>query len=268
MSPSVAPTLSKWPFLLADALLLVLAAVFAFRGPGPISLWQGVLCLAATAVGGWFCVLPFIKEHAAALQLSEADALASTVVQIGNLEQIKQQITNATGQWQGIQDQSAQTVAAAKEVSDRMKAELEEFCAFLQKAHDTEKNHLKLEVEKLRRGERDWLQATVLMLDHVHALHTAAVRSGQPTLVAQLDQFQFACRDSVRRLGLNPFAPALHERFDAQAHQLDNEETIIEGESEISEVLAVGYTFQGQLVRRALVRVQPKTAVMAELPLS
>lgn len=260
MSNGVPPKLTKWPFFLGDALLVGLAIVVVYRGSSPLTLWEGSVCLIATLAGAWICALPFLREYQAAVRLSEANALTTTVAQIGNLEQIKTQISSATAQWQTVQEHSTQTVAAAREITDRMQTELHEFCVFLQKAHETEKNHFKLEAEKLRRGERDWLQATVLILDHVFALHTAASKSGQPALLAQLNQFQFACRDAVRRVGLVGFAPALKDPFDPQVHQLEEGAVPPEGISQVEEVLAVGYSYQGELVRRALVRLTAATA--------
>lgn len=251
------PRLSKWPFLLGDFALIGLAAVMVYRGSSPLSVWEGVLALAAMVAGAWFCVLPFLREYQGALKLGEAETLATTVAQIQHLEEIKAEITNATVQWQAMQDRATETVQAAREVTDRMKAELGEFSIVLQKAHDTEKNHLKLEVEKLRRGEREWLQATVHILDHIFALWVAGSRSGQPALMAQLNQFQLACREALRRLGLVAFAPAPNDRFDPQLHQLEEGSATPDGSLCVSEILALGYTFQGGLVRRALVRVQP-----------
>jgi molecular chaperone GrpE (heat shock protein) len=256
MSSSVTPTLSKWPFFLCDIILVGLAAVTVYRSSTPLTAWEGAVCVVATIAGAWFCALPFVREYQGALKLAEADALATTVAQINNLEQIKNAITNATGQWQAVHEHSTETVKAAREITDRMKAELGEFCVFLQKAHDTEKNHLKLEAEKLRRGEREWLQATVHILDHVFALHTAASRSGQPALLAQLNQFQAACGEAVRRLGLVRFAPALNDAFEPRAHQLEDADVTPDDRMRVTEVLALGYTYQGELVRRALVRVR------------
>jgi hypothetical protein len=58
------------------------------------------------------------------------------------------------------------------------------------------KNHLRLEIEKLRRGEGEWLQVMVRVLDHVQALHLAGQRSGQRNLIEQLTHFQNSCRDN------------------------------------------------------------------------
>ena len=61
-----------------------------------------------------------------------------------------------------------------------MTGEVRQFTEFMQKMNDSEKAALRLEVEKLRRGEGEWLQVLVRILDHVFALHAAAVRSGEP----------------------------------------------------------------------------------------
>ena len=257
MSNNAPPTLTKWPFLLGDLGLIGVAVAVIIRGPAPLSVWSGLVCLTAVAAGAWLCALPFLREYQAAVQLSERDAMATTVSQINNLEEIKDQIGTATAQWHAIQEQSIQTVAAARELRDRMKTEMAEFCSFLQRAQDAEKNHLRLEVEKLRRGERDWLQAMVHILDHIFALHNAAAKSGQPALATQVGHFQMACRDAVRRLGLVGFAPAPGDPFDGQVHQTDETGGSVVAPSRIAEVLAVGFTCRGELVRKALVKVAP-----------
>ena len=94
-------------------------------------------------------------------------------------------------------------------------------------------------------------------LDHVYALHQAAVRSGQPGLIEQLGAFQNACRDAARRVGLTPYAAGPGEVFDGQRHQVSDGDPKPSAEAVIHETLATGYTFQGRLVRPALVRLRP-----------
>ena len=112
---------------------------------------------------------------------------------------------------------------------------------------------MRLEVEKLRRMEGDWIKVTVQMLDHIYAIFRAAERSGQQTLITQLGQFQNACRDVARRMGLAPFMPVIGEAFDARAHQLPDPKMQGNEGAAIQDVMACGYTYQGQLLRRALV---------------
>src|ERR1041384_164055 len=137
-----------------------------------------------------------------------------------------------------------------------MGAEVQAFTEFMQRVNDSEKATLRLEAEKLRRAEADWLQVLVRLLDHVYALHLGAVRSGQPQLIDQLTNFQNACRDAVRRVGLTPFVGEPSEPFDGQRHRPFDGEELPPAGAKITETVATGYTFQGRLLRPALVRLQ------------
>jgi molecular chaperone GrpE (heat shock protein) len=136
-----------------------------------------------------------------------------------------------------------------------MAAEARDFAEFMQKINDTEKATLRLEAEKLHRAEAEWLQIVVRILDHVFALNAGAARSGQKHLIEQLSHFQNACRDSARRVGLVPFVADLAEPFDPQRHQWTDGDAPPAG-ALVAETMATGYTFQGKLVRPALVRLQ------------
>jgi molecular chaperone GrpE (heat shock protein) len=104
------------------------------------------------------------------------------------------------------------------------------------------------------------------MLDHVFALHQGAIRSGQPALIEQVGNFQNACRDAARRVGLTPFAANEAEPFDAKRHQLIEEGATPAPDAVVADTVAAGYTYQGRLVRPALVRLRETPAVAATLP--
>src|SRR5262249_51317204 len=91
---------------------------------------------------------------------------------------------------------------------------------------------------------------------HVYALHVGALRSSQPNLIEQVGNFQTACREAARRIGLTPFTAAEAEPFDGQRHQLVDEKAFVEPGATVAETLAAGYTFQGRLLRPALVRLK------------
>lgn len=252
--------IAKWPFFLGDILLLSTACFIHFQMP--MGLWQIAFIVLCVAGGATLGILPFLLEYRLALKLTEARALTGVVDQIRNLEAVAGQIGDATGRWQNVQDAAHKTAGAAKEIAERMAAEMQSFSQFMQRVNDTEKANLRLEVEKLRRAENEWLQVLVRVLDHVYALHIGAQRSGQPNLIQQLGNFQSACRDAARRVGLTPFAPNPSDPFDVQRHQrLDGDDPPPPGAA-VAETVATGYTFQGQLLRPALVRLdnhQPTT---------
>jgi molecular chaperone GrpE (heat shock protein) len=226
-------------------------------------------CVAFGAVLG---ILPFILDYRATGRALEVNALGAVADKIQDLEQFTARISTATNQWAAVQEATGghaeKTVEAAKEIADRMSAEVREFADFQKKMNDSERAALRLEVEKLRRSETEWLQMLVRVLDHVFVLHSNAMRSGQPRLAEQITQFQNACRGTVRRIGLAGFAAEPDEPFDAERHQIaDSKQKPFDG-AVVAETVGAGYTFQGRLLRPALVRLrQPNTqAPVSSIP--
>jgi len=103
------------------------------------------------------------------------------------------------------------------------------------------------------------LQIVVHILDQIYALSQAAAQSDKPGVAEQIGRFQHVCRDAARRAGLVAVVVPAGEPYDSQRHQLGNGDTA-PANALIQETLVPGYTFQGQLVRRAVVRVQEPPA--------
>jgi molecular chaperone GrpE (heat shock protein) len=208
--------------------------------------------------------LPFILDYRAMGNALEVNALGAVAEKIQNLEKLAAQISSATNQWAGVQEtvqgNSDKTVAVTKEIADRMAEEIRLFSEFMKKMNDSEKATLRLEVEKMRRGELEWLQVLVNILDHVFALHTAAMRSGDVKFAAPITTFQNACRDTARRLGLMPFAAEPDKPFDAERHQVAGSKEMPPAGAVVAETVGSGYTFQGRLLRPALVRLRDGNA--------
>jgi len=246
----------KWLFLLGDALLLATAWCFVLRAPHPLGHWEIVTVAACVALGAILGVTPFILDYRAIVKVIEASALGSIAEKVQNLEKLAAQITSATNEWTNAQTQAEATAAGAREIADRMAEEARQFSEFMKKMNDSEKAALRLEIEKMRRGESEWLQVLVRIFDHIFALNAAATRSGQPKLAEQIAQFQNACCDAARRIGLAPFVARPDEPFDAARHQrLDGDAASPEG-SVVAETGVPGFTFQGRLLRPALVRLR------------
>jgi molecular chaperone GrpE (heat shock protein) len=239
-----------------DALLLGAVGYIYSQSKLPLGqteLALGVFCLVAGCV---LAVAPFILEYRTLARLAEANELTSVVARINDLERIAAQIGSATAQWQEVQKQAEETKAGSEQIAGRMGEEVKAFTEFLQKANDGEKSTLRLEVDKLRRAEGDWVQVLVRMLDHVFALHQGAMRSGQPNLMEQVGNFHAACRDVARRVGLTPFAPAEADPFDPQRHQTVEGNGQPPSDALVGETIASGYTLQGRMIRPALVRLR------------
>jgi len=251
----------KWPFFLADALMLGLACFVNWQGRLPLPFDQIVTVAICVALGALLGILPYLLEYRAVIKygalikLIETSSLCSATEKIQDLEGFVAQITSANDNLQTAQAQADRTAGLARELTDRMAVEVRDFSAFMQKANDGEKATLRLEVEKLRRAENDWLNVLVYIFDHVFALNRAAAHSGQERVIAQLGQFQNACRDAARRVGLVPMLAAPGDAFDAQRHQLV-EGTPPTTNGVVAEIIALGFTFQGKIIRPVVVRIE------------
>ena len=265
MSELTVPKLPKWPFFLGDALLLGTAYFITYQSKFALGHWElcfVVLCVVGGALLG---IAPFVLEYEALAKAAQARELTTAVAVLKDLDGVAAQIRGATGKWQDAQEQADKTAAGAREIAERMTAEVQSFAEFMKRANDSERANLRLEVEKLRRAESEWLQVLVRMLDHVYALHLGACRSGQSNLIEQVGSFQAACRDAARRVGLTPFAAGEGEPFDGQRHQLAEEGAQAPAAAVVGETVATGYTFQGRLLRPALVRLREDGAVAGEV---
>jgi molecular chaperone GrpE (heat shock protein) len=256
MQESSAPRVAKVPFFFGNAVLLLLAWFIYREAKRPLGAAEVLALVICAGVGAVLSIWPYVLEYRSAEKLLQTAALTSVVSEIQNLEQVAGQIGGATAQWQTVQEAADKTARQAKEIVQKMADEAKAFGEFMQKTNDSEKSALRLEVDKLRRIEADWLQVLVRILDHVHALNRAAAQSRQPTVIEQLSRFQNACHDAARRVGLTPFVAASSDKFDEQRHQsVDAQNKPTDG-AVIEETVANGYTFQGALVRPALVRLR------------
>jgi molecular chaperone GrpE (heat shock protein) len=259
MNEAPAWKVSKWPFLLAGLLLLVTGFAVIFKAEHPISSLEFCMIIGCVALAAVLACLPYILEYRATGKLIEINAVGTATGQLRDLQKYAEQIASATERWAQVQEATKgntdKTVAAAAEIAGRITEEVREFNEFQVKLNDTEKGALRLEVEKMRRAEGEWLQVLARILDHIFALHNAASRSGNPELSDQIGNFQNACRDAARRVGLAAFGAAPGEAFDARKHRAHGAETP-PADAVIAETLAAGMTYQGRLVRPALVRLQ------------
>jgi molecular chaperone GrpE (heat shock protein) len=260
----------KWPFLLGNVLLLAFAYFIVLKSPHPIAKWEVLACIASAIAGAAVGVLPFILDYYAMGKALEVNALGAVADKIQELDKLSAQIGAATNHWaviqEAVQTESGKTAATARDIADKMTEEARRFSEFMQKMNDSEKSTLRLEVEKLRRSEGEWLQMVVRILDHVFALHTGAVRTGDQRFIEPITNFQNACRGSVRRLGLVQFVAEPDEPFAAERHQLASKQETVPDGAVVTETVGAGYTFQGKLLRPALVRLGEKKAPAAQPP--
>lgn len=254
MSEPESPRISPAPFLIGDALLIAGAVAVVLLGHRPLETPEVLAVAALCGLGAWMMVLPYLRQHAAEVRFLEQEGLAGTAQQIGELATLAESIREATARWQDIHEGARKAAETATGSVERVTAEARTFAEVLGRANDQEKQAMRLEIEKLRRGGTEHLQVLVHVLDHIHALYQAAARHGATPATTQLGQFRGACLDAVRRIGLVSYEARPGDPFDAATHQTPEGKEPAEG-SRVTSTIACGYSYQGQPVRRILVTV-------------
>ncbi len=261
-----APKINKLPFLVTDLVFLVAALAIIMKTPHPIGGTQIFAAIICVALGAWAGMTPFLRDHDVQIRLAESDYLKDTVSEIKQLKTVANYVQTATAQWQSLQENSGKATGAMKDMADRLSSDAKNFAESVKKANDGEKQTLRLEVEKMKRAEGEGLKIMVALLDHVYALYSAGVRSGQPTVVQQLTGFQAACRDVVRRVGLVPIEANVGDLFDPSIHQAHDNTDHTQPGALITGALATGYSYQGQILRPPLVTLGPLDAALSANP--
>lgn len=259
------PKIVKWPFVLADFVLVASAFLMAWRTKWsfpPLTVLGLTGCI---IVGAVLMVVPFLMEHMAAVKLWEQSNLADAAQQLDQWVTCANRMTATTSHWQETQAASQKASESARQLVDRISAEAKAFSDFLQRTELQEKQSLRFELEKVRRQEGELLQVMVHLLDHTFGLWQAGERSGQPQLAQQLSHFRSACLETARRVGLVAYEAVAGSPFDPQAHQTADGQEPPPG-SVISTTVATGYTFQGQPVRRILVTIQEPPVAITSPP--
>ena len=260
------PTVAKWPFLLGDFSVLVAAAVLAWlahTGELPWSLGLGAVIAAAVAIGAWILVTPFLREHDGRLKLLEHAGLSDTLSQIRQLEGVASAVTAAGNQVVATERGLALANEAARSLMDEMHAERRAFAESMRRQDEQERQTLRLELDKLRRGEEESLKVICHLLDHNYAVFLAGVRSGQPELAQQLGNFRAACLDAVRRLGIVSHEAQAGDAFLPDTHQTEDGRIPPEG-SKVAGTVACGYSIRGMPVRPIIVQIAGEALPAAE----
>lgn len=253
---------AKWPFVAGDVLLLGAGGWVAWAlhegnlawGAGTASLVVG-----AVAAGAWVLATPFLRDHDAWSRRQEHGDLAGTLQQVRQLESAATGIATSAGHIQASQQALGKAMAAAEQVAARLAEERKSLGELQARTLDHERQTMRIELEKLRRGEEESVRVLCHLLDHNYAVYQAGQRSGQPALAQQLSQYRAACLDAVRRLGLAAHEARPGEAFDPARHEVAEGQPPSHG-AVVRGTVACGYTFRGTGIRPIIVALEGKGA--------
>ena len=245
----------KWPFLFADIIFIGLGYWISTLIQGPAQPWQVISILVCALFGAGFAIAPFYFEYKIEAKAIEIAQLTTVAKEVGKMKAVAKQISEATENWDAVQETSAQTAKLAEEIAEGIQASVKEHDAYMAKASTDELNTLKLEVEKFRRMESDWAKTLVSVLDLVYRLERSAAASGKEQFIKTTGVFQNQCRDVARRVGLLAFEAEHGAVFDPELHAVPDGEKAPEDDAKIAETRLPGFRLQGRIIRKPLVAV-------------
>ena len=122
---------TKWPWLLADAVLLAVAAAVIYKAAHPISHTEIYIATGCVALGALLACVPFYLDFQATGKIIEVHAVGEVSEKIQDLKRVATQVATATDQWARVQEitkgHAEKTTTAAAEIAERMTAEVRDF---------------------------------------------------------------------------------------------------------------------------------------------
>lgn len=203
------PRLNPMPFVVADATLLVVAALIGWLAPAPISPISLAAIAICVATGAVALLYPFVVNHARrqeeALQdrTNQIEALARTVS--ASAEQISIAVSNLPA----IAENSARQLKAAEQLPAALKAQLAVLQEQLSATAHEENAALRHELDTLRNAETGKLAqaldgltratADLARLEKLAAQHSAALDQALVQLPRVADSFGQQASEALRR---------------------------------------------------------------------
>lgn len=139
-------TLSKWPFILGDILLVATGLAIANLGGWQLTDWQVGACVAAVALGAALFVLPYIVEYRVRVREEREDRAADLRILEKHLLAAEQAIDASDTRIRALESAAAQADdpnAALAEAMDQKFAQLEAARAAQMEAIETLRKDLK-----------------------------------------------------------------------------------------------------------------------------
>jgi len=121
-------TLSKWPFILGDVLLVGTALAIAILGNWQLTDWQVAACVAAVALGAALFVLPYVVEFQVRVREEREDRAADLRILEKHILNAEQDLSAIDVRMRALENSAAETDqpnAALAEIIDQKIARLE-----------------------------------------------------------------------------------------------------------------------------------------------
>lgn len=243
----------KAPFVVTDLVLILTAIGILTFTQHPLSgsaVWTITLLVFS---GAWIAVTPWIMEQRSKTKLVELEGLKGVEESIQKMNSFSDGVNSALLSLSNVQEIAQASAQRATEAEEKIAQYGLDFEERFSKAANYEKSALQLEIDKLKRIEKDWVSSASGMLDHILALASAGIHSGKPEIAEQMKRFRAACLDIASHAGIQPYMPAPTDLYDPEKHAVPPNAPTPAEAAKIARVLAPGFLYQGVLIRKAMI---------------
>ena len=178
------PHLSKWPFFMGDAALLLTAGLIAHFHPHPFSVTPLLLITACVAAGAFLAALPFLADYASQQEDAARSLRESVDAQFRKLLMATDSLSHAIAQLKALDEAATKTLHAAEKLPYRLQEKIAEFNEQLTQADEEQKEQLSAELTTLRAAETERLEQLVAKVQKTAAEWSALEATAQQQITA------------------------------------------------------------------------------------
>lgn len=243
----------KAPFVVTDLVLILTAIGILTFTQHPLSgsaVWSITLLVFS---GAWIAVTPWMMEQRSKTKLAELEGLKGVEESIQKMNSFSDGVNSALLSLSNVQEIAQASAQRAAEAEEKIAQYGLDFEERFSKAANYEKSALQLEIDKLKRIEKDWVSSASGMLDHILALASAGIHSGKPEIAEQMKRFRAACLEIASHAGIQPYMPAPTDLYDPEKHAVPPHAPAPAAAARIARVLAPGFLYQGVMTRKAMI---------------
>lgn len=213
MNLDSAPRLPKLPFIIGDAVLLLIAGILAMLSPRPLDTITVVIIAILVVLGAALLVAPFILDYAAASAEAVERERERVNEQTARLHAATESLARAAAQIKAVEEAVHKAAREAETLPYRMQEKLAEFNEALAAKEESDREALESELEELRAAHAEQLKIAAEKLAKATAelvAVEAATRKQGATHEAVLAKFPAAATAAATKID-ESLARATHE---------------------------------------------------------
>ncbi len=151
------PHIPKWPFILADSILVLFAIYTVIGSQKPMNGWVLLLCILSVTLGILLFSAPYLLDHFTQQQTLKTKQAKTGETVIESLDIAD----NLLNRFETIHAELMKSILAVRQVPIKIEEKVEEIIQLLERNENKELEVLKTEIQSLKNFDRESLDQTI-----------------------------------------------------------------------------------------------------------